>query len=340
MGNRILRDWTDSEKIGELSIYGERFFTRLIMKADDFGCFPGNVRLLKSYLFPLLADKITDGEIKQWLDECVGLFLIKEYSVDEKPYIQIIDFGQRLRIKKSKYPLPEDHDSNSLEKNKFGYVYLIGTNPQAPVKIGFSLNPWARLKEVGTGNHQDLAILATFKASKSFEGDLHRAFEEYNIKNEWFRLPASVIDFIVETSISGNDVCELLRSNFNKLRRPQPPPELEVEEKKKIEVELEGVDFDELFLRAFDERTCEVLMMTFREIPREAMARELQEFRTKCDLDPTDYHRRDIGGLRKGFQYQLKNYRHGKKPAKIGDKFAELSRILEGRFGSQGAEQI
>ena len=35
----MLRDWTQSEKIDELTIESERFFTRLIMKVDDYGCF-------------------------------------------------------------------------------------------------------------------------------------------------------------------------------------------------------------------------------------------------------------------------------------------------------------
>ena len=56
MPNRVLRDWTNSDKINSVSVHAERFFTRLIMQADDFGRFHASPRLLSSYLFPLKDD--------------------------------------------------------------------------------------------------------------------------------------------------------------------------------------------------------------------------------------------------------------------------------------------
>lgn len=106
MPNRILRDWTDSEKVDQLTVFAERFFTRLIMKADDYGRYPANPQLLKSNLFPLRTD-IRSTEISLWTAECEKHGLITTYRVVSKEYIQIIDFGQRLRIKKEKYPAPE-----------------------------------------------------------------------------------------------------------------------------------------------------------------------------------------------------------------------------------------
>lgn len=107
MPNRILRDWTASDKIDRLSQGAEVFFTRLIMKADDFGLYYGNPKLLNSALFPL-----RDFENKQvftWLMECVKAGIIRKYSVDEKDYIQILGFDQRLRLMKSKFPSPPEN---------------------------------------------------------------------------------------------------------------------------------------------------------------------------------------------------------------------------------------
>lgn len=116
-------------------------------------------------------------------------------------------------------------------------------------------------------------------------------------------------------------------------------PHMENENRDEIRIENGSEKtFDERFLEAFDERTCEVLMMTFKEIPKEAWGRELQEYRTKCDLSPQDYHKRDTQGLRQGFQYQLKNYRHGKRATKIGDKLSQLDAILAARFGAEGTK--
>lgn len=106
MPNRILRDWTNSDKINDLSVQAERFFTRLIMKVDDFGCFYADTRLLKANLFPLLLDSIREADLLRWMTECQKSGLIVLYNNTNKKYLQIIDFRQRLDKAKSKYPLP------------------------------------------------------------------------------------------------------------------------------------------------------------------------------------------------------------------------------------------
>jgi hypothetical protein len=105
MPNRILRDWTDSETIDLLSVQAERFFTRLIMKVDDFGRFTANLRMLKSILFPLKTD-VRETDITRWLAECEKSGLIALYNVASKEYLQIINFKQALRQKTEKYPAP------------------------------------------------------------------------------------------------------------------------------------------------------------------------------------------------------------------------------------------
>lgn len=107
MANRILRDWTTSENIDMLSAEAERFFTRLIMKADDFGCFHGNLKLLRAALFPLKNP--TDKQIESWVKECAEVGAIQIYMVDGKRYVKIKDFGQRLRTMKSQFPQPDSN---------------------------------------------------------------------------------------------------------------------------------------------------------------------------------------------------------------------------------------
>lgn len=109
MPNRILRDWTDSEKIDSLTMQGERFFTRLIMKADDYGRYSANIKILKSTLFPLKTD-IRETDISRWLTECEKSDLIVLYCVASRDYLQIKNFKQTLRQKNEKYPAP-DHEN-------------------------------------------------------------------------------------------------------------------------------------------------------------------------------------------------------------------------------------
>jgi hypothetical protein len=108
MANRILRDWTDSEKTNAISVHAERFFTRLIMKVDDFGRFYADTRLLKANLFPLLLDSIREADIIRWMAECQKAELIVVYESNGKKYLQINDFKQQLRQKNEKYPGPSN----------------------------------------------------------------------------------------------------------------------------------------------------------------------------------------------------------------------------------------
>lgn len=110
MPNRMLRDWTQSDKINSLTIHGERFFIRLIMKVDDHGCFYADTRLLKANLFPLLLDNIREADLLRWMAECQKAGLIVLYENGGKRYLQILDFRQRLDKAKSKYPLPLVND--------------------------------------------------------------------------------------------------------------------------------------------------------------------------------------------------------------------------------------
>jgi len=105
MANRILRDCTDSEKVNTLSCHAEVFFYRLIQKADDYGCFHGNPRLLNSYLYPL-KENVRDADISRWMAECHKAGVIAVYEVACKQYIQITDFKQQLRQKTRKFPEP------------------------------------------------------------------------------------------------------------------------------------------------------------------------------------------------------------------------------------------
>jgi len=66
--NRILRDYTDSLRFDGITADAERLFVRLIMKADDYGRFHAEPRLLRSGCFPL-HDNIRMNDLARWLDE-------------------------------------------------------------------------------------------------------------------------------------------------------------------------------------------------------------------------------------------------------------------------------
>ncbi len=113
----MLRDWTNSDKIESISFQAEVFFIRLIMKVDDHGCFWADIKRIKSHLFPLKSDTLRDADILRWMAECQKAGLIAVYESDDKKYLQIVDFNQRLRTKKAKFPLPNDGNLRTIDSN-------------------------------------------------------------------------------------------------------------------------------------------------------------------------------------------------------------------------------
>lgn len=86
---------------------GERLFVRLIMKADDFGRYHADPRLIRAGCFPLLTT-LRDTDIAHWTAQCEKAGLIFVYQVGGRSYLAIVNFKQRGRADKSKFPPPED----------------------------------------------------------------------------------------------------------------------------------------------------------------------------------------------------------------------------------------
>lgn len=109
MPNRILRDWTDSLKFDGISAEAERLFVRLIMKADDYGRYHAEPRLLKAGVFPF--EDVRLNELDRVLQELSTRQLILQYQVQNRAYLAIFNFGQRLRQSRAKFP-PKDGEPN------------------------------------------------------------------------------------------------------------------------------------------------------------------------------------------------------------------------------------
>lgn len=107
MPKRMIRDWTDSEKVNGLTVHAERLFVRLIMKADDFGRFTANPKLVRAFCFPLLLESIREADVARSLNEIEKAGLIVLYESAGKPLLCIKDFGQRLKRESiPKFPPP------------------------------------------------------------------------------------------------------------------------------------------------------------------------------------------------------------------------------------------
>jgi ABC-type nitrate/sulfonate/bicarbonate transport system substrate-binding protein len=70
----------------------------------------------------------------------------------------------------------------------------------APVKIGFSKNPWARAVDIQTANHEKLTVLAAMRCKSHSEVELHTVLKAYRRAGEWFKLPRNIEKTILTAS--------------------------------------------------------------------------------------------------------------------------------------------
>ncbi len=75
-------------------------------------------------------------------------------------------------------------------------IYFIANHAKNAVKIGVADNPKARLSSLQTGCLDELSILAEMPGNEHYEAALHRAFDEYAIRGEWFRLEGKLEQFV------------------------------------------------------------------------------------------------------------------------------------------------
>lgn len=81
-----------------------------------------------------------------------------------------------------------------------GFVYIIGCHQY--VKVGFAENAEARLLSFQVGNPYELKLLAKFPSNNMVEdeGRLHALWKRYEVRGEWFDVPAGELAFVLTAS--------------------------------------------------------------------------------------------------------------------------------------------
>jgi hypothetical protein len=107
MPNRVVReDILHSDRVDKLTYPAEVFYRRLMSMLDDFGLGDGRLSVIRSTLYPLRLDRVSEADLGKWIAECEKAGLVSRYTVDEKPYVVLHNFRQSPRQKRQKYPPP------------------------------------------------------------------------------------------------------------------------------------------------------------------------------------------------------------------------------------------
>jgi hypothetical protein len=175
MPNRILREGIlTSPRIAKLGWPDECFYRRLHSVVDDYGRYYGDVGLLRAACYPRQLNKVSDSDVGKWLRACVDAALVRAYQVSGEDYIQLLDFNQQVRAKKSKFPDPPSNcaaDAQQvtadahLDVSVFGDVSegvtragarpARGKKTSMPSEFGVSDRVRAWAKEKGYGHLED-----------------------------------------------------------------------------------------------------------------------------------------------------------------------------------------
>ena len=143
MPNRVIKESIKcSPQIDALTWFEEVVFYRLIVTADDYGCFDGRPIVIKNSLFPT-KDSVTVKSIESALSHLASVGLIYRYESNGMPYLAFPSWErhQRVRNKHRKYPQPEE---NEAKKDLSANRCQMSANCQSesnPIRIQSESNP-------------------------------------------------------------------------------------------------------------------------------------------------------------------------------------------------------
>ena len=111
MPERLIRPGIlTSDPVNTLSWGAEVFYRRLMSVVDDYGRYDGRLAVLRASLYALKIAEVSERNLSLWITECVTARLVTVYEVDERKFVQIEKFDQRIQGK-PKWPAPKKPES-------------------------------------------------------------------------------------------------------------------------------------------------------------------------------------------------------------------------------------
>ena len=113
------------------------FYRRLMSVADDYGLYDARTPILRSALYPLQLDKMSECNIQRCLSACEAAGLILLYSHAGKPYLMILGFGQQGKSM-PKWPLPNGYEVLKVSDKKYELRKLVTGRNDSPQPVTYA----------------------------------------------------------------------------------------------------------------------------------------------------------------------------------------------------------
>lgn len=215
MPNRILREGiVTSPRLVLLSWPAEVFYRRLMSVVDDFGRYHAHLMLLRAACYPMQLDKVSDSDVGKWLGETRKAALVRVYEIAGAAYLELLDFRQQVRAKKSKFPDPPECDEQSQcecvadAKQVPANAHLDGdvseggdgarkrarASPKVQLPAGFIVSDRVRVWAEGKGFGDLDAHLESFVSKCKAKGYTYADWDEGfmgAIRDNWAKIPAT-----------------------------------------------------------------------------------------------------------------------------------------------------
>lgn len=102
---RIRDGLVTSSPFNALTWREQSFFVRLMLTADDYGCYHADPVILRAHLYPRLLDRVSTADVASMLAACEQAGLVSTYDADGQKYLLVHKFKQAIRAAR-KYPEP------------------------------------------------------------------------------------------------------------------------------------------------------------------------------------------------------------------------------------------
>src|SRR5688572_16745067 len=113
MPSRYLRsEITSSRRWNRCSWKAQSLYIRLLTLVCDYGRYEADPTLLCGHAFPLYPH-FRATTVEKLLNELAANDLILLYTVDDKPYLEILRWSERVRQRKPKYSGPPGNPTNA-----------------------------------------------------------------------------------------------------------------------------------------------------------------------------------------------------------------------------------